>query len=863
MKHRNKDEEQQDIPSLLLQAANALAESLDLQRTLNTLANITAQLTHCSRVTICLLENQNQDQIKFKLVASRNGSGILPPIGMSYEFNSLTPKVRQAVETKRSMVVDYEEPGIARVNKERADTIKVRLLLVTPLVYSGEVTGFMSLDEPEQRRNFTPREIRLIEGIASQAAVALNRANLFEEHKRADEALLKAKEETELDRKRLETILETIPSAVVILKKTGKIPYINKRAMQLYGFDVDGSSSDVYLKTIKVKTINGEPYPFDRNPAARSLHGEVVRNEELIIQKADGTLLPILASSAPIYNANGEVVSSIAVFEDISKHKQAEEALRKAHDELELRVRERTTELEKANEALQQSEEKYRTLIDNIQDGVFIIQDRKVRFVNEVFAGLAGYTVEDVIGKDFWDFVAPEDRNVVVDRYWRRVTGEDASGAHNVPREYEFHLIHKNGTTRFLVNVNVGVVNYHGKMTTIGTLKNITEKKKLEAQLLRAQRMESIGRLAGGIAHDLNNLLTPTTISLHLLKENLTDEESKDLLNLLEKNTWRAADLMTKLLTFARGVEVDRKPLQVSHIICEIRKLIKETFPRNIEIRTRVRRDLWTTLGDSTQILQVIMNLCVNARDAMPNGGILTVTAENITINEDDLEVNPEAKPGQYVAITVSDTGTGIPDDVRDRMFEPFFTTKDQSKGSGLGLSISLGVVKSHNGFINVISEVGKGSEFKVHLPAFEATEEPKQSSRGRGAEQARLARGQGAVILIVEDEPSVLKITRMTLESQGYRTITATDGTKAIDAYSQNKDVVNAVLLDMMMPVMDGDATIKALRKINPRVKIIAVSGFAKKDRYEKSIEDAQAFIMKPYTANELLKTINQVLTA
>ncbi|MCL4435200.1 MAG: PAS domain S-box protein [Thaumarchaeota archaeon] len=862
MKRIHKDEKQPDIHGLLLQAANALAESLDLQRTLNTLASITSQLTHCSRVTICLLENQNQDQTKFKLVASRKGYGILPPIGQSYEFNALTPKVRQAVETKKSMVVDYEEPGIARANKERADAIKARLLLVTPIVYNGEVIGFMSLDEPEQRRSFTTKEIRLIEGIASQAAVALNRAKLFEEHKQYDEALLKAKEETELDRKRLETILETIPSAVVILEKTGKIPYINKRAMQLYGLDGDKSSSDVYMKTIKVKTINGEPYPFDRNPAARALSGEVVRNEELIIQKADGALLPILASSAPIYNATGEVVSSIAVFEDISKPKQAEEALRKAHDELELRVRERTAELEKTNEALQQSEEKYRTLIDNIQDGVFIIQDRKVRFVNEVFAGLAGYTVEDVIGKDFWDFVAPEDRDMVVDRYWRRIGGKGTSEAQDVPREYEFNLIHKNGTTRFLVNVNVGVVNYQGKMTTIGTMKNVTEKK-LEAQLLRAQRMESIGRLAGGIAHDLNNLLTPTTISLHLLKEKLTDEESKEVLNLLEKNTWRAADLMTKLLTFARGVEVDRKPLQLSQIICEIQKLIRETFPRNIEIRTRVQKDLWTTLGDSTQILQVIMNLCVNARDAMPKGGILTVSAENITINKNCSDVNSEAKPGQYVAITVSDTGTGIPDFVRERMFEPFFTTKDQSKGSGLGLSISLGVVKSHNGFINVFSEVGKGSEFKVHLPAYKATEELKHSKRGRGAEQARPARGQGAVILIVEDEPSVLKVTRMTLENQGYRTITATDGTKAVDAYSQNQDVVNAVLLDMMMPVMDGDTTIKALRKINPSVKIIAVSGFAKKDRYEKSIEDAQAFLMKPYTADELLKTINQVLTA
>ncbi len=386
---------------------------------------------------------------------------------------------------------------------------------------------------------------------------------------------------------------------------------------------------------------------------------------------------------------------------------------------------------------------------------------------------------------------------------------------------------------------------------------DITEKKKLEAQFLRAQRMESIGTLAGGIAHDLNNVLTPIMLSLQLLKDKFIDEECQKLLDILDRNTIRGADLIKQVLSFARGVEGERNPLQAKHIITDIEKVAKGTFPRNIEIRTDIPRDLWTVSGDATQLHQVLMNFCVNARDAMSDGGILKISAENLFIDEDYAHINIEARIGPYVVITVSDTGTGIPSKIMDRIFEPFFTTKEPGKGTGLGLSTALGIVKSHAGFITVYSEVGKGSVFKVYLPAITTTETQKVEEK-----QLELPAGHGESILVVDDEDQIREITKKTLETHGYRVITANDGKEAIALYLQHRELIRAVLMDMMMPVMDGQSSIQELHKINPELKIIAVSGLTEKDKLAKVDEArAHAFLMKPYTTEKLLNTIHDVM--
>ncbi|SNQ59860.1 hybrid sensor histidine kinase/response regulator [Candidatus Methanoperedens nitratireducens] len=359
------------------------------------------------------------------------------------------------------------------------------------------------------------------------------------------------------------------------------------------------------------------------------------------------------------------------------------------------------------------------------------------------------------------------------------------------------------------------------------------------------------------MAHDLNNLLTPIMLSLQMLKGKLKDEQSQKLLTILENNSCRGADLIKQVLSFARGIEGERKPLQAKYIIVEIEKIIKETFPRNIEIRTEIQNNLWTISGDATQLHQVIMNICMNARDAMPDGGTLSISAENQFIDESYSRMNIEAKVGPHLLIVISDTGTGIPAKIVDRIFEPFFTTKEPGKGTGLGLSTCLAIVKSHGGFINVYSEIGKGTTFKVYLPGIKTE---LQKAEGQPVE---LPVGHGELILLVEDEGSIREITFSTLKAYGYKVLMANDGAEAVALYAQNRDKIGAVLMDMMMPVMDGETSIRAIHRINPEVKIIAVSGLTDKDRLKKVADLANTFLPKPYTAERLLKTIHEVLSA
>ncbi|MDZ8224184.1 response regulator [Nostoc sp. ChiVER01] len=403
------------------------------------------------------------------------------------------------------------------------------------------------------------------------------------------------------------------------------------------------------------------------------------------------------------------------------------------------------------------------------------------------------------------------------------------------------------------------VCDEQGKPKSILTVDtDITEKKHLEAQLFRAQRLESIGTLASGIAHDLNNILTPILAGAQLLplKFPHADERTRHLLEILEINARRGADLVKQVLSFARGVEGKRITLQLRHIIVELGKILKETFPKSIEISTDVTQDLWMVSGDSTQLHQVLMNLCVNARDAMPNGGSLSIYAENLLIDENYARMNLEAKEGPYTVVTVSDTGGGIPREILDRIFEPFFTTKDVGQGTGLGLSTVLGIVKSHRGFVNVYSEVGSGTSFKVYLPAVEGMET-------FTPEELPLQTGHGELILIVDDETAIQEITRTSLEAHNYKILVASDGIEAIALYAKNRDKISAVLMDIMLPSLDGLTAIRTLRKINPQARIIASSGLMSEKKLSSLTNiGVNTFLPKPYTVNELLLSLQKVLS-
>lgn len=384
---------------------------------------------------------------------------------------------------------------------------------------------------------------------------------------------------------------------------------------------------------------------------------------------------------------------------------------------------------------------------------------------------------------------------------------------------------------------------------------DITQKKELEKQFLRAQRMESIGTLASGIAHDLNNVLSPILMSVQLLKNQSRDQQEFDLLEILEKNAKRGSNLIKQVLSFARGIEGDRTKIQVQELIREMKQIIEQTFPKSILFDAEIQEDLFEICGDNTQLHQVLMNLCLNARDAMPDGGKLTISVSNIFIDENYAAMHLDADVGSYVVISVCDTGIGIPQKLLDRIFEPFFTTKEFGRGTGLGLSTVIGIIKGHKGFINVSSNVGKGTKFEVYLPFSNTNVNPQ-------SESLKTPLGNGELILVVDDEQSVRDITLTSLEQHNYQAIAANDGIEAVALYAQHKNEISGAIIDMMMPNMDGETTMNTLHKMNPSLRIIAVSGLASN---EQNINDFSSkhttFLPKPYTASELLTALHLVL--
>jgi two-component system cell cycle sensor histidine kinase/response regulator CckA len=390
------------------------------------------------------------------------------------------------------------------------------------------------------------------------------------------------------------------------------------------------------------------------------------------------------------------------------------------------------------------------------------------------------------------------------------------------------------------------------------TVEDITEKKKLETQFLRSQRMESVGTLAGGIAHDLNNVLAPLLIAVQLLKIKIKDADGRKLLDTLEGSVQRGANLIKQVLAFGRGVKGERISIQPSRIVQEIEQIVHETFPKSVALQTDTPVDIWNVIGDATQLNQVFLNLCVNARDAMPDGGRLSIRLENVMLDEIRAGTNPESKPGPYVVITVTDTGTGIPKEIQDKIFEPFFTTKAPNEGTGLGLSTCFSIIKSHGGFITCSSEAGHGSAFKVYLPANNTP----VKTENQTTETSQLPGGHDELVLIVDDEKAIRTIAQKVLENFGYRVLTAVNGAEAVSIYRERQHDIAVVITDMAMPVLDGSAAVIALKAINPRVKIIGMSGFHVPNGAPGAKNtDVDAFIPKPYTTEILLNALQKVL--
>jgi PAS domain S-box-containing protein len=491
-------------------------------------------------------------------------------------------------------------------------------------------------------------------------------------------------------------------------------------------------------------------------------------------------------------------------------------------------------------------------LLGLASDAIFVRDlDEKIRYWNKSAERLFGWTATEAIGSDFVSMTYEDPAAFEVAKRTLLEKGE-WSGEVRKPTKAGLELIVESRWTLLLDDSG-----HPRSILVIDT--DITDKKQMESLFLRNQRLESIGQLAGGIAHDLNNILAPILMGAQVLRQNSKDPDNSLILATIEGNAQRGAEIVKQVVAFARGVEGKRVILQPRYVLAEISWIIRETFPRSITLKTNEQDNLWTVLGDATQLHQVLLNLAVNARDAMPHGGTLTLAADNVMLDEAGAALRPGLKPGPYVLFRVSDSGTGIAPKIAHKIFDPFFTTKDPDKGTGLGLSTVLGIVKSHRGHIEFDSKLAQGTDFRVYLAAAPGLPEL-AAAKPRTAEA--FPRGRGELILIVDDEEAVRSVMKRILESHGYRTLAATKGTEAVACYVEKGTEISVVLTDLHMPDMGGAEAIAVLRELNPSVRIIVATG-AGSPPGAISVSDlgVQAYIKKPFDLAHLLGTLQRVL--
>jgi PAS domain S-box-containing protein len=612
---------------------------------------------------------------------------------------------------------------------------------------------------------------------------------------------------------------DLVNDAIIAKSLDGTITQWNAAAERMFGY----SAKEIVGRSMKVL------FPSDRlaeaeEILARARQGVSIQTFETVRLCKDGRPLDVAVTISPLKNETGKIVGSSKILRDVTEY----------------------------NRVKRQMEEQT-ALLDKTQDAIVVTDlDGRIISWNKGAERVYGWQRIEATGRFIGDLI-----------YINAQKFQETNLAVLKDGEWAGELCHLNRDRQELtVETRWSVVrDRDGRPKSILIINtDVTEKRRIELQFMRAQKMESLGILAGGIAHDLNNILTPIMLSIDVLKSMTADAHAKSIIETIELSARRGSDIVQQVLAVARGMEGQRIVIQPKYLLKDIEHIVTDTFPKEIRLNLLLPHDTWTMVGDPTQVQQVLLNLCLNARDAMPKGGTLTIRAENCVADAAYVAMNSQAKPGSYVAISVTDVGTGIPQEMLDAIFEPFFTTKDVGKGTGLGLSSVKAIVKSHGGFINVYSEVGRGSTFKVCFPAQESSGEAVDEMK---REEDALLHGSGETILVVDDEAPILAITSETLRTFGYNVLTAANGAEAVAIYAQHKDIA-VVLTDLSMPVMDGRATIYALLKINPKVKIIAMSGMDENESVAKAATAGiKHFISKPYTASTLLKTLRAQVEA
>ncbi len=512
------------------------------------------------------------------------------------------------------------------------------------------------------------------------------------------------------------------------------------------------------------------------------------------------------------------------------------------------------TESRRMQQALLESENRFREVVETIREVFWIsdVEKNRIFYVSPGYAEIWGRPCEELYqsGHAWLRAIHTDDR----ERVLHAALTKQVEGTY----DETYRVIRPDGSLRWIRDLAYPVRDASGALVRIvGCARDITERKNLEDQFLRAQRLEAIGTLASGVAHDLNNILAPMFMIAPILKEKLSDPSDLSMLSIVESSAQRGANVVRQLLTFSRGIAGERGPLQVRHLVKEMTSIMHETFPREIGIVHQVPSDLWPVVGDATQLHQVLMNLCVNARDAMADGGKLSIDAKNAEIGEAELKGHAGVAPGRFVVITISDTGHGIPEEVKTKIFEPFFTTKEVGKGTGLGLSTVLGIVKSHGGFVTLESHLGRGTKFHIHLPSIEG-----RLDLAIPAKPLEAAPGHGELVLIVDDETNVRQAMQRVLEHNGYSVLTAANGREGLGLYLLQREKVAVVVTDLMMPEMNGVALVRALRDLSPGLPILASTGLISGEKREALASlHVTELLPKPYTSFELVDAVGRAI--
>ncbi len=708
---------------------------------------------------------------------------------------SIHGRDRESVE----MLLSKIEGGLERVN------------LDTPLLMNG--------------RNISLKLLRVKKNGTVSIMVILNDVTAVIQA----EAVLK-KEHQALEQQRLTQIIDFLPDATMVIDTEGKVIAWNRAIEQMTGVKAD----DMVGKGDYEYAI---PFYGERRPVLIDLVGQwnkeiegkyqyVKKNgESLISETYNPWVKPggfLWNKASLLYDSAGEVMGAIETIRDITEMKEYERALK-------------------------ESEEKYRLLVENATDAITIAQDGILKFANRKAEKMMGYSGAELAGLPLADTIHPEDRNMVLERHLKRLNGDMTPGS------YTFRLLNRSGEV-LTVELNTVLIKWEDRPATINFLRDITEQKKLEAQLQQVEKLEAIGTLAGGIAHDFNNLLMAIQgrASLAMMDKDVSHPDFEHFEG-IERHVESAVALTRQLLGFARGGKYEVKATNLNELIKKQNEMFGRTR-KEIAIYGTYEKEIWHVEVDRGQIEQVLLNLYVNAWQAMPGGGDLHVGTENVVLGEE--YVKPfVVEPGEYVKISVRDTGVGMDKGIREKIFDPFFTTKEIGRGTGLGLSSAYGIIKNHGGFIDVFSEKGNGSIFNIYLPSSEKEIIDEKKHTGEtlmGSE----------TVLFVDDETMIVEVARDLLERLGYKTLVAGSGREAVAVYGANRERIDVVILDMIMPDMGGGETYNRIKEMNPVAKVLLSSGYSINGTASEIMNrGCNGFIQKPFKIRELSKKLREIL--